>query len=171
VLNVVVALLVVIKLLVSVRTGGKTMTDTASRRIAIWIDQRQAILLAFEAGPFDGPVPHRPGDGWSQYRVDAQQHLVMQEYYDAVLSYLGPQDEILILGPGQAKRELRQDIEQHGNLKGKVVGLHEASRLGEVELVFPIGKVRHSEKAGPTQVDTLIPRPALGLPEGFRTLR
>lgn len=136
------------------------MTRAASRHVAIWIDHHEAILLAFEIGPYDGPVPHRSGDGWSQYRVDARSCQLMQEYYDAVLSYLESQDEIWILGPGQAKHELRQRIEQHGTLRGKVVGLHDACRLTQVELVFPKGEVWHLEKADGAQVDSRIPRPA-----------
>jgi hypothetical protein len=121
------------------------MTRAASRRVAIWIDHHEAILLAFEVGPFASSVPHRPGDGWSQHRVDGQQYPLMQQYYDAVLSHLEPQDEILILGPGQAKRELRQRIEQHGGLRGKVVGLYHASRLADAELIFPTSQVSPSE--------------------------
>ena len=136
------------------------MTRAAARHVAIWIDHHEAILLAFEIGPYDGPVPHRPGDGWSQYRVDARSYPLVQEYYDAVLSYLESQDEIWILGPGQAKNELRQRIEQHGTLRGKVVGLHDACRLTQVELVFPKGEVWHLEKADGAQVDSRIPRPA-----------
>jgi hypothetical protein len=82
------------------------MAGTASRRVAIWIDHHEAILLAFEGGPFAGSGPPRPDDGWSQHRVDAQQYPLMQQYYDAVLSYLKSQNEIWILGPGQAKHEL-----------------------------------------------------------------
>jgi hypothetical protein len=140
------------------------MTPAAPRHVAIWIDTHQALLVAFEADPLDRSITHRPGDGWSQYRVDAQQHLPLQQYYDAPLSYLEPQDEILILGPGQAKRELRQRIEQHGGPRGTVVGVHDAASLADVELVIPTGEIWHSEKAGTVQVDSLISRPVLALP-------
>lgn len=116
------------------------MASVVSRRVAIWVDHHEAILLKFEVGPFDRSFPHRPGDGRSQYRVEAQQYPTEQQYYEAVLSYLKPGDEILILGPGQAKRDLCHEIERSGNLKGEVVGLQQATRLAEVELVFPTGR-------------------------------
>jgi hypothetical protein len=147
------------------------MKCEASRHVAIWIDSHQAILLAFEAEPFNRSTVHRPGEACSQHRVDAQQYPSIQQYYEAVLSHLQPQDEILILGPGQAKRDLRQRIEQPGTLKGKLVGLYHASRLAEVELVFPTGGVWRSEEAGPAQADTVMPRPTLNLSEGSSTLR
>ena len=140
------------------------MTRAASRHVAIWIDRREAILFAFEVDPFDGSVPHRPGDDWSQYRVDARSYPLRQEYYDAVLSHLGSQDEIWILGPGQMKRELRQRIEQHDGQKGTVVGLHHASRPADVELIFPIGEIRRSENVEGVPVYPLIPRPNFGPP-------
>lgn len=58
-----------------------------------------------------------------------------------MLSYPRPEDDILILGPGLEKSQACHRIEQHGNRKGKVVGLQHASRLAEVELVFPTVKV------------------------------
>ena len=134
------------------------MTRPVSRHVAIWVDPRQAILIAFEAEPLDISALHRPGEGWSQDRVDAHEYPSTQQYFGAVLSYLKPLDEILILGPGQAKRELRHQIEQQGGLKGKVVGLYNASRLAKVEVVFPTGEVWRTKKAGEAQVGTPIPR-------------
>ena len=140
------------------------MTYTLPRHVAIWIDHRQAILLLLEPDPFDGSVPHRPSDGESQDRIDARQYPVMEQYYDAVLNHLEPADEILILGPGRAKRELRQRIEQHDGQKGTVVGLHHASRPADVELIFPIGEIRRSENVEGVPVYPLIPRPNFGPP-------
>lgn len=128
------------------------MTRAASRHVAVWIDFHQAILLAFEAEPFDGSTLRRPGETCSQERVDAQHYPSPQQYFDAVLSHLGKLDEILILGPGQAKHELHHQIEQQVGLKGKAVGLYDASRLAEVDLVFPTGDVWRSDKPGRTQV-------------------
>lgn len=117
------------------------MKYEASHHVAIWIDFHQAILFALEAGTLDRSGLHRPGDDWSQDRVDAQQYPSLQQYYEAVLSHLQSQDEVLIVGPGWAKRELRQRIEQHGGLRGRVVGLYDAPKLTEAELVFPTGEL------------------------------
>lgn len=141
------------------------MASTASRRVAIWIDHHEAILLAFEVGSFASLVPQRPGDGWSEYRVDDQQYPLLQQYYDAVLSHLKSEDEIWILGPGQAKRELHHQIEQQGALKGKVVGLYHASKLAQVELIFPTSDAWRLDKPGGTQVEPLIPQSVPEFPE------
>ena len=144
------------------------MIRAVPRHIAIWIDSHQAILLASEAEPFGLSRLRRPREGWSQGRVDAQQYPGTQRYYGAVLSHLEPLDEILILGPGQAKLELRHEIEQQGGLRGRVVELHNASRLAEVEVIFPTREAWRSEKAGEAQVDSPIPRTAPSPAEGLR---
>jgi stalled ribosome rescue protein Dom34 len=131
------------------------MKREVSRHVAIWIDSYQAVLLAFEAEPFDRSTLYSLGTGCSQHRVDAQEYPSMQQYYEAVISHLQSQDEILILGPGRAKDQLCQRIEQRGNLKGKVVGLQHAPKLAKVELVFPTkaacapkGKLKASFRSG-----------------------
>ena len=125
------------------------MKREATRHVAIWIDPHEALLLSFESAPFDRSTLRRSGEGWScsQDRVDAQQCPSTQQYYGTVLSHLGPQDEILILGPGRAKCELRHQIEGQGGLKGKVVGLYYASRLVEVEVLFPLLAERYERRS------------------------
>lgn len=119
------------------------MPHAVSRHVAIWIDSHQAFLLRFGADLRDGWLAPTTDGGWSQCRVDAHRYSGAQQYYVAVLTCLEPRDEILILGPDQAKDELRQLIERHRGSKGSVVGLYHASRLAEVDLVFPTGGIGH----------------------------
>jgi peptide subunit release factor 1 (eRF1) len=118
------------------------MSHELPRRVAIWIDQREAILITLEgervAGEeelFSEVGPHTHGGGWSQRRIEAHRHEQLKHYYEEVVQHLGPVDEILILGPGQAKHELHQSIEHHKGLKGKVVAVHGTPRLTEHELM------------------------------------
>lgn len=48
---------------------------------------------------------------------------------------MGPVDELLILGLGQAEYKLHQSIDHHKGLKGKVVAMHSVSRLTEQEVI------------------------------------
>jgi hypothetical protein len=134
------------------------MSGTTYRHVAIWIDHHQAVLLMFRTSPLLRPTVEGPDGQWFQYRVDARQHRRAQGYYEAVLSLLNPQDEIFILGPDQAKRELLGRIEGHQGAKGTVVGIHDAARLSEVDLVCPTGEVWRAGD-GP-RTAALIPKPA-----------
>ena len=121
---------------------GSTMSYDISRRVAIWIDHREAILIAFrgeevigEEELFSEAEPRTHGGGWAQHRIEAHRHEMLKHYYEEVIEHLGPVDEILILGPGQAKHELHQRIEHHKGLRGKVMTVRGTSRLTEQEVV------------------------------------
>ena len=118
------------------------MNHQVPRRVAIWIDHREAILIALrgekvagEQEIFSEVGPHTHGGGWSQHRIDAHRHEVLKHYYEEVVEHLGPVDEILILGPGQAKHELQQSIDHHKGLRGKVVAVQSAARMTEHEVI------------------------------------
>ncbi len=118
------------------------MNHDKPRRVAIWLDHREAILIAFRGEAFIGEEelfsevePHTHGGGWAQHRIEAHRHEMLKHYYEEAIEHLGPVDEILILGPGQAKHELHQRIEHHKGLRGKVMEVRSASRLTEQEVV------------------------------------
>ena len=118
------------------------MSYDKPRRVAIWIDHREAILITFygeivisEEELFSEAGPHTHGGGWAQHRIEAHRHEILKHYYDEVIGHLGPVDEILILGPGQAKHELNRSIDHHKGLKGKVMAVRGTDRLTEKEIV------------------------------------
>lgn len=118
------------------------MSHDKLRRVAIWIDHREAILITFrgekvigEEELFSRAGPHTHGGGWAQHRIEAHRHEMLKHYYEEVLQHLGPVDEILILGPGQAKHELYQSVKDHKGLKGKVMDVRSASHLTEQEVI------------------------------------
>jgi peptide subunit release factor 1 (eRF1) len=118
------------------------MNRQMSRRVAVWIDHREAILITFrgkvvagEEELFSEVGPHTHGGGWAQHRIEAHRHEVLKHYFEEVIQHLGSVDEILILGPGQAKHELQQGIDHHKGLRGKVVAVRSASRLTEPEMI------------------------------------
>jgi peptide subunit release factor 1 (eRF1) len=122
------------------------------RRVAVWIDHREAILIGFRGEEITGERElfsevgsHTHGGGWAQHRIEAHRHELLKHYYDEVIQHLGPVDEILILGPGQAKHELRQSIEQHKGLRGKVMAVCSASRLTEQEVIAEAEQFFESE--------------------------
>ena len=118
------------------------MSYDKPRRVAIWIDHREAILITFygeifisEEELFSEAGPHTHGGGWAQHRIEAHRHEILKHYYDEVIGHLGPVDEILILGPGQAKHELNRSIDHHKGLKGKVMAVRGTDHLTEKEIV------------------------------------
>ena len=118
------------------------MNQQDPRYIAIWIDHRSATTLTFTGEDLEreqeflsNAGPHTHGGGWSQRRIEAHRHEMLKHFYEEIIQHLGPVDEILILGPGQAKYELNDRIEHHKGLKGKVMDLVSAPEMSEVELI------------------------------------
>lgn len=112
------------------------------RRIAVWIDQREAIVAVFSGdqlrkeeeifSDLDQEAHHKD---WTRSRVQAHKHEHLKHFYEEVVRHFGPADEILILGPGQAKHELRHHVEHHKGLKGKITAVENAAKMSEAELV------------------------------------
>jgi peptide subunit release factor 1 (eRF1) len=118
------------------------MTHQRPRRVAIWIDHRDAILVTFRGEQVTGEEelfseigPHTHGGGWAQHRIEAHRHEMLKHYYEEVIQHLGPVDEILILGPGQAKHELHHSIDHHKGLAGSVLAVLSAPRMTEQQVI------------------------------------
>lgn len=112
------------------------------RRVAVWIDQREAILAIFDGGKLSREEailsqieqePHHPD--WTRSHVQAYKHEHIKHYYAEIVEHLGPADKILLLGPGPAKHELHHQIESHKKLEGRVTAVKNAAKLDEDELV------------------------------------
>jgi len=112
------------------------------RHIAVWIDQREAILAIFDDGNLHkeeiilsdiGQEPHH--SDWTRSHVQAHKHEHLKHYFAEIIQHLRPADKILILGPGPIKHELRHQIETHKGLRGKVTAVANAIQMNENELV------------------------------------
>jgi len=66
--------------------------DHPLHQIAIWIDHREAILAIFndahllhEEEIISAVGPHTHGGGWSQKRIEAHRHTVLDHFYEEVV--------------------------------------------------------------------------------------
>lgn len=128
------------------------MSHDMPRRVATWIDHREAILIAFRGEKITGEEEalseagqHTHGGGWAQHRIEAHRHEILEHYYEEVIGHLGPVEEILIMGPGQAKHELHRNIEHHKGLRGKVMALRSVSRMTEQQVIAEAEQFFHFE--------------------------
>jgi stalled ribosome rescue protein Dom34 len=58
----------------------------------------------------------------------------LNRYYDEVISFIHEAESILILGPGEAKEELKKRIERK-RLHGRIVGIETVDKMtdGQIE--------------------------------------
>jgi hypothetical protein len=88
-----------------------------NRNVGIWIDHKRAVIVSLSAGRVTSETlesdiePHpRYSDqegGGGEKNYEERHRELLDRYYDEVISRLGAPDGLLILGPGEAKLELK----------------------------------------------------------------
>jgi hypothetical protein len=99
-----------------------------TKRTGLWIDHRQAVVVSVVDGVETTVVltshvdrrdqPHNHADEDS---LDRRFHGHLDGFYDRVIAAAHDSESLLIMGPGEAKGELRKRIEAKGHMKGPVV--------------------------------------------------
>ncbi len=114
--------------------------------LAIWIDHQEAVIMDIsdiksneknKIVTVTGPHPKKNGN--SPQRADTHRREELKHFYDSVIYHLDKADQILILGPAQAKFELRERIQHYKKLKNKALTLQNAPQLNEKAL---LGRVK-----------------------------
>ena len=118
------------------------------KEIGLWIDHRRAVIVTLDGKEDKGTVEEIVSgmekhvrysgsgdvqDGIADDQVDKRFDGHLDKYYDRVVEYLKDADAILILGPGEAKGELRKLLAHLG--KGElVVGVEAADKMTDGQI-------------------------------------
>jgi len=119
------------------------------RKVGLWIDHRKAVIvfLAGEEEEIKRITSHlekdaRPSGGWVAHSgrdyksEDLQDRRFMSHldiYYDEVISFIRDAESILILGPGEAKGELKKRMESKG-LQGSIIGVETVDKMTDPQI-------------------------------------
>ena len=125
-------------------------------KVGLWIDHRKAIIVTVtdkgeEIGLIISRVekqPRRSGDSplkgpYEPHHVPAQDSLQrtftghLNIYYDAVIASIRDAEAVLILGPGEAKGELKERLEKHG-AAGRIVGVETVDRMTDGQVAAKV---------------------------------
>ena len=128
-----------------------------SNRVGIWIDHKKAVIvstsadrittktLESEVGPhtrYSGragyPTANGPQDdrGEKKYEERYDQHL--DRYYDEVIGQLGQPEALLIFGPGEAKRQLKERLSRSKALSHHIVEIETTDKLTDPQIVAKV---------------------------------
>ena len=113
------------------------------KTVGLWIDHKQAVIV-FVAGK-DTEIKlvgsnikeHQRQSGVAMPADDVRQRELtgqLNRFYDEVVSCIREAESILILGPGEAKGELRKRLEQD-NLSRRIVGIKTSDKMTEKQIV------------------------------------
>jgi hypothetical protein len=82
---------------------------------------------------------NRTEEGSADDQRDRQYAGHLNRYYDEVISHIRDADSILILGPGEAKGELKKRLEGTG-LGGRIVGVETSDKMTERQIAAKVRK-------------------------------
>jgi hypothetical protein len=126
-------------------------------KVGIWIDHRKAVIvsasadrvtvrtLESEVGPHSrysgragssAPEGGEDEGGEKKYEKRYRQHL--DRYYDAVIGELAHPEALLILGPGEAKLQLKERLSRSKALPGGAVSIETTDKLTDSEIVVKV---------------------------------
>jgi hypothetical protein len=133
------------------------MDRQVKSRVGVWLDHRKAFVVRIHDGSEETHSVSSDVEKHVRYSGGRPEDLLenrftnhLNEYYDRVIAFLHDADEILILGPGEAKGELqkRLGIEPAGQ---NVIGVETVDKMTENQIsakirdhfTSPDGDVHH----------------------------
>jgi hypothetical protein len=120
--------------------------------VVVWIDQTKAVIV-FVTGRdeeimlINSNIEKQHGQSGVSLPVESRRQRELTEYlnryYDEVISSLWNSGAILLMGPGEAKDELKRRLETN-NLNGRIVEVETVDEMTDCQIV---AKAReHSQK-------------------------
>jgi hypothetical protein len=116
--------------------------------VGIWIDHKSAVIVATSAGhvttrTLESEVeahPHYSGhqDGGGEKKYEQRHGQQLERYYADVISQIGVPDALLILGPGEAKLELKERLSRSKALSECVVDMETTDKLTGPQIVAKV---------------------------------
>ena len=111
--------------------------------VGLWIDHKKAVIVFVTGKDTDLKLissnieKHHRQSGVSTPADDARQRELtghLNIFYDDVVACIRTAESILILGPGEAKGELRKRLEKD-NLSRRIVGVKTSDKMTEKQIV------------------------------------
>jgi hypothetical protein len=125
--------------------------NTMKKRAGLWLDRNKAVIVSIanniEARRIiTSDMEHYalystvvPGDGSPEDVRDRRFWNHLDEYYDKIVADIRDAAEIQIFGPGEAKNELQNRLEDNG-LSGHIVSIENAETLTNVQIATRVQK-------------------------------
>jgi len=130
---------------------------TMKKKIGIWIDQREAILVSIEGGQTTverieshAESHFHPSGGWKaagtsvaqsvskEQKADERRKHQFHNFYQMVIKKAGKADNIFIFGPGEAKLGLAKEIEKIKGQHDRIAAVEACDRLTENQIVAKV---------------------------------
>jgi hypothetical protein len=128
--------------------------------IGVWIDHRKAWIVTLaegkagiatlesdseghfrlSGGARTRKTPFGPQDVVKERQVDDRRAHQLHQYYQRVVAAVAGADRIYILGPGEARVELKKHLEMTKALAAKIAAVEPSDKVTEHQLVAKVKK-------------------------------
>ncbi|MEE9910864.1 MAG: hypothetical protein K4571_03985 [Deltaproteobacteria bacterium] len=127
-------------------------------KIGLWIDHRQAVIISLTGKGADKTViksnaeKHIRAAGGSSLKGSFKSRLVpaddrreqeftghLKIYYNQIVEAVSAAESILIFGPGEAKKELKKQLEKN-NSGGRIAGVETADEMTDNQILAKVCK-------------------------------
>jgi stalled ribosome rescue protein Dom34 len=131
------------------------------RKLGIWIDHRKAVVVTIDegqesihviegdierhAGPSGGwrtPTPYGPQVENNERQREEKYHHHVVNFYKDVIKSIGKPDQLLVMGPADAKREFVEELQKTHELRDVPVRVEPADKMTDAQVA---AKVRDYE--------------------------
>ena len=119
-----------------------------NHKVGVWIDHKRAVIVSLAAGRVTSDTlesgvaahPHYSGqqDGGGEKKYEERHGQHLDRYYDEVIGRLGQPDGLLILGPGEAKLELKERLSRSRAPSGPTIDIETADKLTDPQIVAKV---------------------------------
>jgi stalled ribosome rescue protein Dom34 len=119
------------------------------KKVGLWLDQSKAVVVCItnngeerriitsDMEHFDRFSGNVPGDGSEEDLRDRRFWNHLNEYYDKVITQIGDAKSIMIIGPGEAKHQLKKRLESEG-VSEKIVSVDDADSLTNHQIAIRV---------------------------------
>ena len=82
-------------------------------------------------------TPYTHG-GVAVTRYTDRLHHQLQNFYSTILARISPAEKIYLLGPGLAKKELKNQMQKRKDLVNKIIGVEPSDKMTDPQLVAKV---------------------------------
>lgn len=128
-----------------------------SSQVGLWIDHRRAfivylagdettsdtILSGIEkhvraSGGSRSSTPYGPQDIFAEDRVDRKFKHHLEQYYERVARAVGDIESVFIMGPGEAKDELKRHLQKSRQKPRPVIRVETTDKMTEAQIIAKV---------------------------------
>jgi stalled ribosome rescue protein Dom34 len=128
-----------------------------SSQVGLWIDHRRAFIVYLAgdettsqtilsdiekhvraSGGSRSSTPYGPQDIFAEDRVDRKFKHHLEQYYERVARAVGGIESVFIMGPGEAKDELKRHLQKSRQKPRPVIRVETTDKMTEAQIIAKV---------------------------------